>query len=71
MPNESDPLLHNNGSNNKGFYFLNKSDASYQGGTTNAVRDTDGGTVVEDIPVDSHQEEFAPRPIGQLPVRCA
>lgn len=68
MASESDPLI--NSSNNKhnrtasggGYYFLNKSDPSYQGvGTTSAVTDTDAGPVVEGPPMDSSPSEFAPR----------
>ena len=61
MATESDPLNQ--------YYFLNKSSENYTGGTTNAVRDGDGGLIVEDAPHNSTSAEFAPRPVGNLPVR--
>ena len=68
MASESDPLIHSsNNQHNRtasggGYYFINKSDPSYQGvGTTSAVTDTDAGPVVEGPPMDSDPSEFAPR----------
>jgi uncharacterized membrane protein YidH (DUF202 family) len=65
MASESDPLInnqHNRTASGGGYYFLNKSDPSYQGvGTTSAVTDTDAGPVVEGPPMDSNPSEFAPR----------
>lgn len=68
MARESDPLInnsnnqHNRTASGGGYYFLNKSDPSYQGvGTTSAVTDTDAGPVVEGPPMDSNPSEFAPR----------
>ena len=46
------------------YYFLNQGDLNHQGGTTEAVRDSDGGQVVEGIPHGSNADEFAPRVIG-------
>ena len=65
MSSESDPLVsnqHNRTASGGGYYFLNKSDPSYQGvGTTSAVTDTDAGPVIEGPPMDSNPSEFAPR----------
>lgn len=68
MASESDPLInnsnnqHNRTASGGGYYFINKSDPSYQGvGTTSAVTDTDAGPVVEGPPMDSDPSEFAPR----------
>lgn len=65
---ESSPLiLPSNASGNDSsskYYFLNKGGAGYQGGTTNAVRDADGGNVVEGMPEGAREEEFAPRELG-------
>jgi uncharacterized membrane protein YidH (DUF202 family) len=66
MSNENDPLLlskpQHGRTHSSGYYFLNKSDPSYQGvGTTSAVNDTDAGPVIEGPPIDSNPSEFAPR----------
>ena len=68
MTHESDPLL-NTSSKNGNYYFLNKADPSYQGGLTASVRDTDGGTILDEAPLYSSADEFAPRPIGTPVVR--
>ena len=70
MSSESDPLIsnhqHNRTASGGGYYFLNKSDPSYQGvGTTSAVTDTDAGPVIEGPPTDSNPSEFAPRVLVQ------
>ena len=56
---ESTPLLPGESSK---YYFLNQE--NHQGGTTESVRDSDGGQVVEGIPAGSNADEFAPRVIG-------
>lgn len=43
------------------YYFLNKQDDSYVGGSTTSVRDGDGGSVVEVAPQGTTPDEFAPR----------
>jgi hypothetical protein len=69
MGTENDPLIpkqHNRTTSGGGYYFLNKSDPSYQGvGSTSAVTDTDAGPVVEGPPMDSNPQEFAPRPLNK------
>lgn len=45
------------------YYFLNKANVDYQGGTTATVKDADGGAVIEDTPMHSNPNEFAPRPL--------
>ena len=70
MSSESDPLIsnhqHNRTASGGGYYFLNKSDPSYQGvGMTSAVTDTDAGPVIEGPPMDSNPSEFAPRVLVQ------
>jgi hypothetical protein len=57
---ESDPLLSPRSQQSK-YYFLNKQDESYQGGSTSAVKDGDGSLVVEGAPKGSNDDEFAPR----------
>lgn len=56
---EADPLLSPRSQSK--FYFINKQDESYQGGTTSAVKDSDGVLVVEGAPKGSNEDEFAPR----------
>lgn len=65
--NESSALLPSkaSGSESSKYYFLNKTD-DYQGGTTGAVRDSDGGGVVEGIPQGATEDEFAPRPLTEV-----
>lgn len=60
MQTESSPLLSPKSQQSK-YYFLNKQDESYQGGTTSAVKDGDGVAVVEGAPRGSNEDEFAPR----------
>ena len=68
MPVESDPLLLQSPGSQR-YYFLNKSDPSYTGGTT--VTDAgDAGQVVEGPPPNSLPEEFAPRSVGKHMVRA-
>lgn len=64
MSSEKTPLLPSNasGSESSKYYFLNNT--SDRGGTTDAVRDGDGGPVHETLPPGSTAEEFAPRVIG-------
>lgn len=66
MPGENTPLLslpsNASGSESSKYYFLN--DGSHQRGTTDAVRDADGGPVHEGLPGGAAPEEFAPRVIG-------
>lgn len=59
MSGERDPLL----SQSKRFYFLHKQDESYQGGTTDSVRDNDGGLEAEFAPRGTTEGEFAPRQV--------
>jgi hypothetical protein len=66
MGSENEPLIqkqqHNRTASGNRYYFLNKSDPSYQGvGSTRAVTDSDAGPVVEGPPIDSNPQEFAPR----------
>jgi uncharacterized membrane protein YidH (DUF202 family) len=70
MSSENDPLLTSNKHvrtvSGGGYYFLNKSDASYQGvGTSSTVTDNDAGPVIEGPPIDSNPQEFAPRILQQ------
>jgi hypothetical protein len=59
---EMDPLLLSPRSmQSSKFYFLNKQDESYQGGSTSSVKDGDGVVVVEGAPKGSSEDEFAPR----------
>lgn len=51
------------------YYFLGKGNSTlggdYQGvGTSDAVRDADGGEVVEGLPQGSTTDEFAPKQLG-------
>ena len=64
MSNEQTPLLPSNasGSESSKYYFLK--DGSQQGGTSESVRDADGGPVHETLPPGATPEEFAPRIIG-------
>jgi hypothetical protein len=69
---ESDPLLPTTSATTttSGYYFLNKSDPSYTGGSTRAVKDVDdAGQVVDVPPPNSDPQEFAPRPVGKHKVR--
>ena len=51
------------------YYFLNKeSSGDYQGGSTSAVRDGDGGEVFETLPDGATEEEFAPRILASVGV---
>jgi hypothetical protein len=68
MGRETDSLLSSSPNDSSKYYFLNRSNTEYQGGTTHAVRDGDGGVVVEGIPEGTTEEEFAPRTLT-LPVR--
>jgi hypothetical protein len=63
MAQETDSLLPSNASGNESskYYFLNSTNTEYQGGSTQAVRDGDGGLVVEGIPDGATEDEFAPR----------
>jgi hypothetical protein len=63
MALESDSLLPSNASGNESskYYFLNSANSDYGDGTPNAVRDGDGGAVVEGIPAGATEDEFAPR----------
>ena len=63
---ENTPLLARNPSESSKYYFLGKSSESYQGGTTNAVRDADGQQVVETVPEGTTEDEFAPRMLSEL-----
>jgi hypothetical protein len=69
MPSaETDPLLSNNSSKNgdsSSYYFLSASGT----GTTDAVRDLDGGEVIESAPKFSEPDEFEPRKLGVHKVR--
>jgi hypothetical protein len=56
-------LLQQQNSQGSQYYFLNKSNVDYQGGSTATVKDADGGVVIEDTPADSDPNEFAPRPL--------
>ena len=57
---EASPLLPSTpDSTSRKYYFLN--DENHQGGTTSAVRDSDGGEVYETIPEGASADEFAPR----------
>ncbi|CAB9512331.1 Vacuolar transporter chaperone 1 [Seminavis robusta] len=69
MSNEKTPLLPSNagGIESSKYYFLK--DGSQQGGTTESVRDADGGPVHETLPSGSTPEEFAPRVIGSPAVK--
>ena len=62
---ETAPLLGSptSGGESSSYYFLNQGE-NHQGGTTESVRDSDGGQVVEGIPPGSTANEFAPRVIG-------
>jgi len=64
MFGENAPLLPSNasGSESSKYYFLK--DESHRGGTSDAVRDGDGGPVHETLPSGATPEEFAPRVIG-------
>ena len=64
MASEQSPLLPSNasGSESSKYYFLK--DENHLGGTTDAVRDGDGGPVHETLPGGATAEEFAPRVIG-------
>lgn len=64
MSGEATPLLPSNasGSESSKYYFLK--DESHRGGTSDAVRDGDGGPVHESLPNGATPEEFAPRVIG-------
>jgi hypothetical protein len=64
MSHEQTPLLPSNaiGSESSKYYFLK--DENHQGGTTNSVRDADGGPVHEVLPGGASHQEFAPRVIG-------
>ena len=63
MARETDSLLPSNASGNESskYYFLNSANTEYEGGTTQAVRDGDGGHVVEGLPQGATEDEFAPR----------
>jgi hypothetical protein len=63
MARETDSLLPSNASGNESskYYFLNGANTEYQGGTTHAVRDADGGYVVEGLPDNATEDDFAPR----------
>ena len=64
MSSEKSPLLPSNasGSESSKYYFLK--DENHRGGTTESVRDGDGGPVHETLPGGATPEEFAPRVIG-------
>jgi hypothetical protein len=68
---ETDRLLQMQKQHSQGsqYYFLNKSNVDYQGGSTATVKDADGGVVIEDTPADSDPNEFAPRPLIHHAVR--
>jgi hypothetical protein len=77
---ESSPLLPNSnsttlppsnasGGSSTNYYFLGKGSMDYQGGTSDAVRDGDGGEVVEGLPPGATTDEFAPKLLGIPAVR--
>lgn len=59
--NEATPLVAPLNNSSRRYYFLNKQDDTYRGGSTDAVKDSDGVIVVEDTPRGSSEGEFAPR----------
>jgi hypothetical protein len=65
---ETDSLLPSNanGDESSKYYFLNSVNNEYQGGTTQAVRDGDGGEIVEGIPEGATEDEFAPRTLPKI-----
>jgi hypothetical protein len=60
---ERDPLLPNTPTTSGKYYFL-RDPENHVGGTTEAVRDSDGGQVHETLPEGSTEDEFAPRVLG-------
>ncbi|CAB9513047.1 Vacuolar transporter chaperone 1 [Seminavis robusta] len=69
MSHEKTPLLPSNagGIESSKYYFLK--DGNQQGGTSDSVRDGDGGPVHETLPSGATHEEFAPRVIGSPAVK--
>lgn len=72
MQQETTPLLRSSnvgGSESSSkYYFLNKSNEDYAGGASDLVRDGDGAQVVEQIPMGTSEQEFAPKYLP--PVVC-
>mmetsp|Transcript_31228 Transcript_31228/g.71897 ORF Transcript_31228/g.71897 Transcript_31228/m.71897 type:complete len:235 (+) Transcript_31228:69-773(+) len=64
---ETDLFLPSNasGNNPSSYYFLLGD--NNEGGTTASVRDADGGEVIETVPDGASNEDFASRPVGQVP----
>lgn len=58
---ERDPLLT---PTSTGKYYFLKDPENHVGGTTEAVRDSDGGQVHETLPEGATEDEFAPRVLG-------
>jgi len=66
---ETSSLLPSNASGSGPSYYFVKGEASE--GTTNSVRDADGGEVIDILPNGANNDDFASRPIGQRPATTA
>jgi hypothetical protein len=63
MSSETSSLLPSNASGSGSSYYFLKGEATE--GTTNSVRDADGGEVIDILPPGATENDFASRPVGQ------